>query len=146
MERMATASYVEFLLPRAEKAISPAALVTFCLALQSHLAIVFHVSAVLSEAQILRSTIDAQGVDPWHTVSRLRLAETEEALPDTEWRAVTTYHPFETSRDVESSMLFSGNFRLCVRRHRWPFVLRRGAGMRKWICWRCWRSWWWRRG
>jgi hypothetical protein len=76
-------------------------MVAFCLALQAHPAILFHVSAILPEAQILGSTIDAQGEDPWHTVSRLRLAETE-ALPDAEWCVVTTNHPSETNRDVEA--------------------------------------------
>jgi hypothetical protein len=102
--------YVNFVLPRAEKDDPSLAIKAFYLALHFHPAIVSSIVKVFPKSRPLGTSIDQQREDGCHTVSKLRLASTEEALAEAEWRAITTIWAFDTEEDIKSEYNTLGEY------------------------------------
>ena len=102
--------YVTFVLPRAERDVPSAAIKAFCLALHFHPATISSIATVFPKSRPLGTSIDQQREDGCHTVSKLRLASTKEALAEVEWRTITTIWAFKTEEDIESEYSTLGEY------------------------------------
>jgi hypothetical protein len=96
--------YIELLLPRAEKEISSASVISFFLALQSHPAVVISVGALYPKGHSLGTTFDG----PTHTVSRMKLTSSKETLDDAVWRTMTTVFTYSAGCGTDDEYAWFG--------------------------------------